>query len=107
MPGANNLYVEPGEKSEEEIIASVDDGLYVIDTLNVGGLSPITGRFSTLATGFRIEDGKLGAPVSRVTVAGDVPTMLQSLEAVGSRLEWPGSFGAPALVFPNLTVGGK
>lgn len=103
--GLNNLYLEAGETSPEEIIRGVPDGFYVTSMLGRGA-DPVTGDFSRGANGLWIENGELAYPVQEVTVAGNLLQMLKDVDAVGTDLEFRGSVAAPTLRFSELTVSG-
>src|SRR6185436_10381894 len=64
-----NLVLRPGERAPAALVASVDDGLYVVSTRNVGGINPVSGDYSVGASGRRIVRGELAEPVTGVTLA--------------------------------------
>lgn len=103
--GHGNLYVQKGEKSPEQIIASVANGFYVTELLGFG-VNIVTGDYSRGATGIWIRNGELAFPVSEVTIAGNLNDMLMDLE-IGSDLEFRGSTAAPTLLIGEMTVGGR
>jgi PmbA protein len=103
--GTNNLYLEPGAKTPEQIIAEVPNGLYVTAMLGHGA-NTVTGEYSRGANGLWIENGELTRPVQEITVAGNLVDMLLQLDAVGSDLTFHGSTGAPTIRFKELTVSG-
>jgi TldD protein len=120
MPRMTNTYMLPGPHTHEEIIASVDKGIYA---KNFGGgqVDITSGKFvfSTSET-YLIEGGKLGAPVRDATLIGDGPSVLQKVSMVGNNLELdtgvgvcgkdgqsvPVGVGQPTLRVDGLTVGG-
>lgn len=104
--GINNLYLEPGAKSPEEIIGEVKNGLYVTAMLGRGA-DTVTGGYSRGANGLWIENGELAYPVQEITVAGNLLDMLQGIDAVGSDLRFRTTVGAPTLRFAELTVSGE
>jgi PmbA protein len=103
--GTTNLSLRPGTMSREEIIASVDTGLYLTQTAGHGG-NPVTGNWSLGASGFWIEKGKLAFPVSEITVAGNLLEMFANIEAIGNDPEY-GSISAPTLKISGITIGGS
>jgi PmbA protein len=104
--GHGNLYVERGDHPPESILSTVRNGFYVTELLGFG-VNIVTGDYSRGATGLWIRDGELAFAVSEVTIAGNLIDMLQSIEAVGSDLEFRGSTAAPTLLIREMTVGGK
>jgi PmbA protein len=104
--GTNNLYLEPGTMSPDEIIKGVKNGFYVTAMLGHGA-NLVTGEFSRGANGLWIENGELTRPVQEVTVAGHLLDMLQGIDAIGNDLHFRGNTAAPTLRFRELTVSGE
>ena len=104
--GVNNLVLEPGQKSPEEIIKEIPNGFYVTAMLGHGA-NTVTGEYSRGANGLWIENGELTRPVQEVTVAGNLNDMLMQLDAIGSDLTFHGSTGASTIRFKELTVSGE
>lgn len=102
----SNLYIEPGKLSPEEIIASVQSGLYLTN-VSGPGFNVVTGGYSLGASGIWIENGKLTYPVSGITVASTLPEMLNGIAAIGSDLEFRSSTNSPTLKIASMTIGGK
>jgi PmbA protein len=103
--GTSNLILQPGHSSPEEIIASVDDGLYLTSLMGFG-VNLTTGDFSQGAAGRWIEKGKLTYPVTEINVSGNLREMLQGIEMVGNDLFVLGSSAAPTLRMAKLMVSG-
>lgn len=104
--GFNNLYLEPGEASPQELIKDVKNGFYVTAMLGHGA-NVVTGEYSRGANGLWIENGELAGPVQEVTVAGNLLEMMNSIDGIGSDLVLRGSVGAPTIRFSELTVSGE
>ncbi|MHC4713447.1 MAG: TldD/PmbA family protein [Planctomycetota bacterium] len=93
-----NVLIELGERTAAEIIADIDDGLYI----NMGGLSihPASGDISTSVDfGYKIEKGKLAYPVANAMVAGNVYDLLANLDAVSSDYR-----AEPGAIMPTVRV---
>jgi PmbA protein len=103
--GAGNLYLEPGTQSPNEIIRSIQRGLYVTEFIG-SGINMVTGDYSRGAVGLWIENGELTYPVEEITVAGNLKEMLQNITMVGNDLEFRSSVAAPTVVVEGLTIGG-
>jgi len=103
--GHGNFYLEPGERSPEDLIRSIANGFYVTELIG-SGVNVSTGDYSRGATGLWIQNGALSYPVSEVTIAGTLQEMLASLEPAND-LEFRGSVAAPTLLLGKMTVGGK
>ena len=104
--GHGNFFAEKGAQSPEHMIASVRNGFYVTELMGFG-VNIVTGDYSRGAAGIWIRDGELAFPVSEVTIAGNLKSMLMDLESVGSDLEFRGATAAPTLMIPEMTVGGR
>jgi PmbA protein len=107
MPGigVSNLILEPGPHTDEEILASVEDGLYLTELMGFG-TNITTGDFSQGAAGFWIERGQITYPVSEINVAGNLREMLAGIEMVGDDLEFRGATAAPTIKMRRLMVSG-
>lgn len=120
MPRMTNTYMLAGEQSQEEIIASVDRGIFAVDF--AGGQVDITsGQFVfSMSEAYLIEKGKITTPVSGATLIGDGPTVMQNISMVGNDLALdsgigtcgkdgqsvPVGVGQPSLKIDGVTVGG-
>ena len=120
MPRMTNTYMLAGKYAPEEIIASVDKGLYAV---NFGGgqVDITSGKFVFSANeAYLIEKGKVTRPVKGATLIGNGPDVLTRVSMVGNDLEldWgigvcgkegqsvPVGVGQPTLKVDSLTVGG-
>jgi PmbA protein len=75
--------MEPGIDTPETILRGVRSGLYLTDMLGFGE-NLTTGDFSQGAAGVWIENGELVQPVAVINIAGRLPEMLASIDAIGS-----------------------
>ncbi|HEY5626772.1 MAG TPA: metallopeptidase TldD-related protein [Nitrospira sp.] len=104
--GPTNFYLVPGEKSVEDIIRTVKDGLYVTELIGFG-INMVTGDYSRGAGGFWIENGELAYPVEEITIAGNLKDMFQSIELVGSDLVFRGRITSPTIKIAEMMVAGN
>jgi len=108
---ATNLLVTPGTASESELLQAAGDGVYVMGVSGLhSGVNPISGTFSVGATGRTIEGGELAQPLREMTIASDLVSMLQAIEALGSDAQWVpfgGSVKVPGLLISEMTIGGS
>ncbi len=118
IPRMSNTYIAPGPHDPEEIIRSVDKGLYV-RKMGGGQVDTISGNFVFEVTeGYLIEKGLLGEPVRGATISGNGPQILKIIDMVGNDLGFaigtcgkdgqgvPVSDGQPTLRIPEIVVGG-
>jgi TldD protein len=120
MPRMTNTFMLAGDREPEEILKSVKNGLYAVNF--GGGQVDITnGKFVFSCTeAYRIEDGKVGAPVKGATIIGNGPDALTRVTMIGNDLKLdtgvgtcgkngqsvPVGVGQPTLLIEGLTVGG-
>jgi len=106
--GAQLLVMSPGERGFDELVASIDHGLYVASFAGLhSGVNPVSGDFSVGADGLLITDGSLGAPVREMTIASTLQRLLLDVSEVGGDFEWlPGGSGGCSLVIDDVTVSG-
>jgi PmbA protein len=100
-----NLWLQPGERTLEEIIADTDRGLLVTELIGMG-FNPVTGDYSRGAAGLWIEDGEIQHPAEEITIAGNLGEMLTAIDAVGSDLLWLGRIASPSLRVAEMMVAG-
>ena len=103
-PSATNLTLCAGGTTPEAMIADIAQGFYVTELMGMG-VNIVTGDYSRGASGFWIENGQIGYPVSEVTVAGNLARMFEAL-VPASDLEIHGSTDAPTVRIDGLTVAG-
>lgn len=120
MPRMTNTYMLAGKSAPEDIISSVEKGLYAV---NFGGgqVDITSGRFVfSLSEAYLIENGRIGAPVKGATLIGSGPDVMRKISMVGNDLALdqgvgvcgkegqsvPVGVGQPSLKIDEITVGG-
>ncbi|TFI56850.1 TldD/PmbA family protein [Sphingomonas parva] len=105
-PGANatNVHIEPGRLSVEDLLADIGRGLYVTELIGQG-VNPVTGDYSRGASGFIIENGRIGPAVAEITIAGNLIDMFRRLTAADD-LAFRRAVNVPTLRVEGLTVAG-
>ncbi len=106
--GALALTVTPGDRTPEELIAGIDDGLLVQGVTGLhSGVNPVSGDFSTGAEGLRIRAGETAEPVREVTIASTLQRLLHDIAAVGCDLQrLPTNAVGVTLVVSDVTMSG-
>lgn len=121
QPRMRNTYMLAGPATPEDVIKSVDKGIYVEDVSN-GQVKIGEGDFAFyVSQGRMIESGKLTAPIKDINIMGNGPKMLANVVMVGNDLEMfqggggacgkggqsvPVGFGLPTILVKSMTVGG-
>lgn len=104
--GPTNFYLVPGVKSQQEIIGSVKEGLFVTELIGFG-INMVTGDYSRGACGFWIENGELAYPVEEITIAGNLKQMFKDIEMIGSDLVFRGRIASPTVKISEMMVAGN
>jgi len=104
--GSGNFYLEPGTRTQQQIIADIPRGLYVTEFLGFG-VNLVTGDFSRGASGLWIENGELTYPVEEITVAGNLKDMLNNVAEIGNDLEFRSSLASPTVRIDGMTIAGE
>jgi len=103
--GISNLILKLGDYTEEELIASVKNGLY-LTSMTGQGANIVTGDFSRGGQGIWIREGKLAEPVSEFTIAGTFAEMLNNLKMIGNEIDERSSILTPAFKIDKMMVSG-
>ena len=121
MPRMTNTYMLGGDADPGDILADLKDGIYAVGF--GGGQVDITnGKFVFSCTeAYRVQNGKVGAPLKGATLIGDGPAAMRQIKAIGNDMaldpgvgncgkagQWvPVGVGQPTLMIGGLTVGGS
>ena len=120
MPRMTNTFMLGGLDDPAELLSRVKNGVYA-KSFGGGQVDITSGKFVFSCTeAYRIENGKLGAPIKGATLIGDGPTVLTRIKGIGNDLALdegigvcgkggqsvPAGVGQPTLLIEGLTVGG-
>jgi TldD protein len=120
MPRMTNTFMLGGKDDPDEILAQARNGIYA-KSFGGGQVDITSGKFVFSCTeAYRIENGRLGAPIKGATLIGDGPTVLTKVAAIGNDMALdegigicgkggqsvPAGVGQPTLLVQGLTVGG-
>jgi TldD protein len=119
IPRMSNTVIEPGDQVPDEIVRSVDRGLFV-RKMGGGEVNTVTGDFVfEVNEGNLIREGEVAEAVRGATLAGNGPEVLKSVDMVGSDLGFgigtcgkdgqgvPVGDAQPTLRIPDIVVGGR
>ena len=114
-----NTYIAPGDDKNEDIIASVEYGLYAKE-MGGGSVNPVTGEFNfSVNEGYIIRNGQICEPVRGASLVGKGSQIIQNIDMVGSNLDMgqgmcgsssgsiPTNVGQPMIRVSSITVGGR
>ena len=114
-----NTYIAPGEDKNEDIIGSIEYGLYAA-AMGGGSVNPVTGEFNfSVNEGYIIRNGKICEPVRGAALVGKGSEVIQNIDMVGSDLDMgqgmcgsssgsvPTNVGQPLIRVSTITVGGR
>jgi TldD protein len=120
MPRMTNTYMLAGQYPPEEIIASIDKGIYA-PNFGGGQVDITSGKFVfSTSEAYLIENGKITTPIKGATLIGNGPQAMQKVSMIGNDLaldkgvgvcgkdgqSLPVGVGQPTLKVDELTVGG-
>lgn len=104
-----NLHVQEGNQTEDEIIATIENGIYITEVNGLhAGLNPISGNFNVQSSGYLIENGKKTKPVTLFVLSSNFYEMLNNVEAIANNTE-PNFNGiaSPSLKIKEVQISGK
>ena len=106
--GCMALQLTPGTKSQEELIAGIEEGVLIQSVQGLhSGVNPISGDFSTGASGVMIRNGKIAEPIREFTIASTLQRMLLDVQAIGNDVDWlPSRAAGVTLVIDDVTMSG-
>jgi len=105
--GPHNLYLQPGKTSLNEMIASTERGIFIVELQGMNaGINPVSGDFSLYAIGFLIEKGLLGRPINQITVAGNLYELLNNIQDIANDLHSKDTVSSPSIKVKLLAVAG-
>lgn len=108
--GSHNLTMtsrltQPGDNLDE-MLKKLGTGLFVIELMGQG-VNYVTGDYSRGASGFWVENGEIAYPVHEITIAGNLKTMLEGIEAVGADAYNYGAKTVGSILVNRLKVAGS
>ena len=104
--GVHNLYLLPGDKDPDALLAEMGTGLLVTELIGFG-VNGVTGDYSRGAAGFWVEGGEVAYPVEEITIAGNLKDMYANVAGVGSDLELRSNVSSPSVLIGEMTVAGQ
>lgn len=120
MPRMTNTFMRGGKDDPAELLAGMKSGIFC-KSFGGGQVDIVSGRFTFSCTeAYKVEDGKLGAPIKGATLIGDGPSVLKEVSGIGNDMALdegigvcgkggqsvPAGVGQPTLLVGGLTVGG-
>lgn len=115
----SNTFIAPGEDDDQEIIATMGDGLYCA-SMGGGSVNPLTGDFNfAVNEAYLVRDGKITVPVRGATLIGKGSEILWKIDRVGRHMltgqgmcgslsgSIPTDVGQPLIRVSEITVGGR
>jgi PmbA protein len=103
-----NFHIMPGNKTSDEMISEVDDGLIVYYLQGAHSSNPVSGEFSVVATpAWKIKNGEITHCSRGVMLAGNIFELVKNISVVGSNERQMGQLISPWLQVENVKVIGK
>ena len=114
-----NTYIAPGDDKNEDIIGSIEYGLYAKE-MGGGSVNPVTGEFNfAVNEGYLIRNGKVCEPVRGASLVGKGSEVIKNIDMVGRELDMgqgmcgsssgsiPTNVGQAMIRVSSITVGGR
>ena len=114
-----NTFIENGPDKNEDIIASIEYGLYA-KSMGGGSVDPLTGAFNfSVSEGYLVRNGRICEPVRGASLIGTGTQILKDIDMVGQNLATgqgmcgsssgsvPTDVGQPLIRVSSITVGGR
>ena len=114
-----NTYIAAGDDKNEDIIASIEYGLYAKE-MGGGSVNPVTGEFNfSVNEGYMVRNGKICEPVRGASLVGKGSDVIMNIDMVGTDLDMgqgmcgsssgsvPTNVGQPLIRVSSITVGGR
>ena len=120
MPRMTNTFMRAGKDDPAELLSRIPNGIFA-KSFGGGQVDIVSGKFVFSCTeAYKIENGKLGAPIKGATLIGDGPSVLTRVTGIGNDMKLdegvgvcgkggqsvPAGVGQPTLLVEGLTVGG-
>jgi TldD protein len=120
MPRMTNTFMRGGEDDPAELLSRVRNGIFA-KSFGGGQVDIVSGKFVFSCTeAYKVENGRLGAPIKGATLIGDGPSVLTRVIGIGNDMALdegigmcgkggqsvPAGVGQPTLLIEGLTVGG-
>lgn len=109
VPSPINLYLKPGSYTKEEVLAGIDEGIYITSLQGLhSGLNVVAGTFNLQSSGYMIRNGEIKEAVTLFVVSGNFFDMMNNIEKVGNDLdEQFADFACPTIKVNGLMISGK
>ncbi|MEY2470674.1 MAG: PmbA protein [Actinomycetota bacterium] len=106
--GCRAITLEPGTKSQAELMAELGEGVLVLSVSGLhSGVNPVSGDFSTGADGVMFRDGQPAEPVREFTISSTLQRMLGDVTAVGNDVEQLPSGLSMSVAIGDVSVSGE
>ncbi len=120
MPRMTNTFMRSGNDDPQELLSRVKKGIFA-KSFGGGQVDIVSGKFVFSCTeAYKVENGRIGAPIKGATLIGDGPTVLTKVTGIGNDMALdegvgicgkggqsvPAGVGQPTLLVEGLTVGG-
>jgi len=105
---ATNCHIMPGNKTSDQLMNEVDDGLIIYYLQGAHSSNPVSGEFSVVATpAWKIRNGKIAHATRGVMLAGNIFEVLKNVSAIADNERQIGPLVAPWILVENVRVIGK
>jgi PmbA protein len=105
---ATNFHITGGNKTANQLLSEVDDGLIIYYLQGAHSSNPVSGEFSVVATpAWKIRKGEIAHPTRGVMLAGNIFEVLKNVSVIANNERQMGQLVAPWVLVENVRVIGK
>ncbi len=104
----SNLYLKPEKNKIKDLYANCENGVLITSLAGLhSGVNAITGDFNLQASGFMIQNGKLGKAVTLIVLSGNIKDVYNNVSMIANDLEFKGSsVASPSLLIKSMSISG-
>ena len=105
--GTKNMYVVPGNLSDDELLKKLDNGIYIADYMESGGTSinSVNGSISLQVFGFIVENGKLTSGIEASILTSTIYELLTNIDEISNNLQFTQTSSAsPSILIKGISI---
>lgn len=105
--GTKNMYIIPGEKSIEQLLKEMKDGIYITDYMGASGssMNAVNGNISFQVFGFLVKDGQLVSGIEPAIMTTTIFELWSNIEEIGNDLQFiMTSAASPSIQIKDISI---
>lgn len=103
-----NMVVKSTDVSFDEMIKDIDNGILITQMMGQhAGVNAVSGAFNLQSSGYKIENGKITAPITLFIVSGNIIDLLNNVVNISNDYERSGKLSCGSMYIKELNISGK